>query len=189
MFDTLQNHGAWNDTAAKEVFRRFLNGVLFLHSMGVCHRDLSLENTLYQSDVGPKICDFGLSKEENADAFTVSAPSVHGTIAWSPPETLRGQACTSASDVYSFAIILYELLTRKIPYRNLQMAEVVIGVLSASNLRPSMVGREGVLGEDVMQRAWNVEPSARPTFSQIVKDLDRVLQSDEVGLSRSVDIA
>ena len=59
MFDTLQNHGAWNDTAAKEVFRRFLNGVLFLHSMGVCHRDLSLENTLYQSDVGPKICDFG----------------------------------------------------------------------------------------------------------------------------------
>ena len=110
------------------------------------------------------------------------------TIAWSPPETLRGQACTGASDVYSFGIILYELLTRKIPYRNLQMAEVVIGVLSASNLRPSMIGCEGVLGQDVMKKAWNVEPKTRPTFTQIVIDLDIMLQSNNDGLSQSVDI-
>ena len=59
MFDTLQNHGAWDETAAKNAFRSFLQGVMFLHSMGVCHRDLSLENTLYHSPSGPKICDFG----------------------------------------------------------------------------------------------------------------------------------
>ena len=50
------------------------------------------------------------------------------------------------------------MLTRRIPYRNLQMAEVVIGVLSASNLRPSLVGVGDVLGMDVMKKAWHVEP-------------------------------
>ena len=176
------------------VFFSFFSFVLFFlfiyfkPASGVLHRDLKSANVLVDESSRPKICDFGLSKEENADAFTVSAPSVHGTIAWSPPETLRGQACTGASDVYSFGIILYELLTRKIPYRNLQMAEVVIGVLSASNLRPSMIGCEGVLGQDVMEKAWNVEPKTRPTFTQIVVDLDIVLQSNNDGLSRSVNI-
>jgi len=166
----------------------FLLFFLYNTASGVLHRDLKSANVLVDESSRPKICDFGLSKEENADAFTVSAPSVHGTIAWSPPETLRGQACTGASDVYSFGIILYELLTRKIPYRNLQMAEVVIGVLSASNLRPSMIGCEGVLGQDVMEKAWNVEPKTRPTFTQIVIDLDIMLQSNNDGLSQSVDI-
>ena len=166
----------------------FYSILLYNTASGVLHRDLKSANVLVDESSRPKICDFGLSKEENADAFTVSAPSVHGTIAWSPPETLRGQACTGASDVYSFGIILYELLTRKIPYRNLQMAEVVIGVLSASNLRPSMIGCEGVLGQDVMEKAWNVEPKTRPTFTQIVIDLDIMLQSNNDGLSQSVDI-
>ena len=56
MFDMLGNQQQWNK---KVIFRKYMQGVLFLHSMDICHRDLSLENTLYQSDYGPKICDFG----------------------------------------------------------------------------------------------------------------------------------
>ena len=86
--------------------RDIAEGMSFLHRSGVCHRDLKSANVLVDESSRPKICDFGLSKEENSETFAVSAPSVHGTIAWSPPETLRGQACTAASDVYSFAIIM-----------------------------------------------------------------------------------
>jgi len=159
--------------------RDIAEGMAFLHASGVLHRDLKSANVLVDESSRPKICDFGLSKEENDEGFTMSAPSVHGTIAWSAPETLRGQACTAASDVYSFGIIMYELLSRRVPYRNLQMAEVVIGVLSASNLRPSMVGIDGFLGTDVMQSTWNAEPGTRPTFSQIVHDLDQYLNSSD----------
>ena len=143
--------------------RDIAEGMSFLHASGVMHRDLKSANVLVDESSRPKICDFGLSKEENEEGYTMSVPSVHGTIAWSAPETLRGQACTAASDVYSFSIIMYELLTRRIPYRNLQMAEVVIGVLSASNLRPSLkgIGKNGYTaagGIGIMQRCWNVEP-------------------------------
>ena len=168
--------------------RDIAEGMQFLHRSGVCHRDLKSANVLVDESSRPKICDFGLSKEENSETFTMSAPSVHGTIAWSPPETLRGQACTSASDVYSFGIIMYELLTRRIPYRNLQMAEVVIGVLSASNLRPSMAGVEDVLGTDVMMRAWHVEPGVRPTFQQIVDSLDAILRSNSEALNEPISM-
>ena len=58
MFDTMEHHGAWNHAVAKQIFRQFMEGVLFIHSMDISHRDLSLENTLFH-DGGPKICDFG----------------------------------------------------------------------------------------------------------------------------------
>jgi serine/threonine protein kinase len=86
--------------------RDIAEGMSFLHRSGVLHRDLKSANVLVDESSRPKICDFGLSKEENSESFAVSAPSVHGTIAWSPPETLRGLSCTAASDVYSFGIIM-----------------------------------------------------------------------------------
>ena len=59
MFDMLGNLGNQQQWNPKVIFRKYMEGVLFLHSMDICHRDLSLENTLYHSDYGPKICDFG----------------------------------------------------------------------------------------------------------------------------------
>ena len=114
-------------------------GMCFLHASGVLHRDLKSANILVDGASRPKICDFGLSQEEQSSA-SMAEPSAHGTIAWAAPEVLHAKECTKASDVFSFAIVFYELLSRNIPYVSLPMAEVVIGVLGASRLRPSLVG-------------------------------------------------
>jgi hypothetical protein len=68
------------------------------------------------------------------------------------------------------------------------MAEVVLGVLSASNLRPSMNGIEHLLGDDVMRRAWHVEPGVRPTFERIVNDLDLILRSNDEALNQPISM-
>jgi serine/threonine protein kinase len=119
--------------------RDIAEGMSFLHASGVLHRDLKSANILVDGASRPKICDFGLSQEEQSQA-SMAEPSAHGTIAWAAPEVLHAKECTKASDVFSFAVVFYELFSRNIPYTSLPMAEVVMGVLGASKLRPSLVG-------------------------------------------------
>ena len=97
-------------------------GMKYLYSKGIRHRDLKAANVLLDANYRAKVCDFGLSKAETLMTHTSSlnSHSSGGTVAWlSPEEIYDEEEDDEKCDVYSFAITMYEIVTREIPWKGL----------------------------------------------------------------------
>ncbi|KAK8969253.1 Serine/threonine-protein kinase CTR1 [Platanthera guangdongensis] len=132
-----------NKAAAGEIFdkRRRLHMALdvakainYLHCLNppVVHLDLKSPNLLVDKNWSVKVCDFGLSRLM-ANTF-IASTSIAGTPEWMAPEFLRGEPTNEKSDVFSFGVILWELLTMQQPWRGLGPAQVV-GAVAFQNRR------------------------------------------------------
>ena len=128
MFDMCENI-SMQEPHCQDVFRKYMQGVLFLHSLDISHRDLSLENTLYMTSYGPKICDFGGSIRydltQTVDASLVvrdnegRAEHVNrvGKQFYMSPQILAAkQYNPKCTDIWSSAIFLFLLLTGHPPW-------------------------------------------------------------------------
>ncbi len=106
--------------------REIADGLQYLHASGILHRDIKSHNVLLTSDNHAKLCDFGLSKLRTVSVASLSAASnALGTYAWSAPEViLNGDEHSPASDVYSMGIVMWELMTCKIPFEGLDHSQV-----------------------------------------------------------------
>ena len=90
----------------------------YAHDAGVIHRDMKPGNILIDRQRRPLVTDFGLAKQEHADATVTFEGQIKGTPIYMPPEQARGESrlADARSDVYSLGVILYELLTGQRPF-------------------------------------------------------------------------
>lgn len=86
------------------------------HSKGIVHRDIKADNIMVNSKNGIKVMDFGLAKLKGSLKLTKSSSTV-GTPAYMAPEQIRGGEVDSRSDIFSFGVVLYEMLTGHMPFR------------------------------------------------------------------------
>ena len=100
-------------------------GMQYLHSQGVLHRDLKSENLLLGGDMCVKVADFGISCLESQCG---SAKGFTGTYRWMAPEMIKEKAHTKKVDVYSFGIVLWELLTALTPFDNMTPEQAAFAV-------------------------------------------------------------
>ena len=89
----------------------------FAHQRLVVHRDLKPGNILVTQEGDVKLLDFGIAKLIEADTGVALATQQVMTPAYASPEQVRGEAVTTATDIYALGVILYELLTGSSPYR------------------------------------------------------------------------
>ncbi|MCI4385750.1 hypothetical protein PGIGA_G00054400 [Pangasianodon gigas] len=153
-------------------------GMNFLHSMKppLLHLNLKLSNILLDDHLHVKISDFGIIKWDDSSskmAF-IEHLAARGNISYVPPETFsqNPEPPTSKYDVYSFAIVMWEILTQKRPFCGMNMTEILIRVTSGKRPNVEKVPDdkphecEEMIG--IMQRCWRQDSSERPAFSETV---------------------
>eukprot|EP00741_Cyanophora_paradoxa_P025000 tig00000319_g24132.t1 len=166
--------------AVRRIALGVARGVAYLHALDppLIHRDLKCENVFLTDDLTPKIGDFGVSVQTGASYMM----SESGTYQYMAPELLRGERSNELVDVYSFAMLLYELVTRRVPYSDMGLQSGVAGFRAAySGLRPSLEDCPWPELADLISDCWADAPSARPQMCQIVVRLQHL-----VGTTRPV---
>ncbi|KAJ0979947.1 hypothetical protein J5N97_015421 [Dioscorea zingiberensis] len=150
-------------------------GVNYLHKCNppVIHRDLKSSNLLVDKNWTVKVGDFGLSRLKHETYLMTK--SGKGTPQWMAPEVLRSEPSDEKSDVYSYGVILWELVTEKIPWENLNAMQV-IGAVGFKNQRLEMPKDLDPQWESIIQSCWHSDPHRRPSFEELlekIKDLQR----------------
>jgi serine/threonine protein kinase len=109
---------------ARALGRELLSGLSAAHAAGVLHRDFKSENVMLRDEPGggcsPLILDFGLARAlgEGSRSSSASTPNLLGTFSYIAPEQLQGRPHTTASDVYSFGLVWFEMLTGELPFQS-----------------------------------------------------------------------
>ncbi|KAK4789138.1 hypothetical protein SAY86_020457 [Trapa natans] len=153
-------------------------GLNYLHNLSppIVHWDLKSPNLLVDRNWTVKVCDFGLSRFK-ASTF-ISAKSAAGTPEWMAPEFLRGEPSNEKSDIYSFGVILWELVTLKQPWSGHSAAQVV-GAVAFQNRRLIIPENTSPMLSSIMESCWADDPKQRPSFASIVESLKKLLKSPE----------
>ncbi|GMH77445.1 hypothetical protein TrVE_jg14035 [Triparma verrucosa] len=142
-------------------------GMKYLHRRAkVIQRDLKSRNIMVDNNFNAKICDFGLSRYMKLDQTMTFC----GTPYWTAPEIIRQEAYTEKADVYSYGIVLWELITAQEPYSGMESMEVAYAA-AERGLRPTIptVCPEGYA--ELMQRCWSDNPADRPDFTKVLEIL------------------
>jgi serine/threonine-protein kinase len=111
----LRDSGRFSPATALEIMAGVLDGLAAAHASGIVHRDVKPENVLVTADGRIKVADFGLSRALSAAGHT-RAGLLIGTVAYVPPEQVTGGATGPRGDVYSAGVMLFELLTGRLPF-------------------------------------------------------------------------
>lgn len=156
-------------------------GMDYLHSLGVIHRDLKSENLVVADDLHVKITDFGLA------CFESEMPSMTkdvGTYRWMAPEMISNKRFSKKVDVYSFGIVLWELLTGRIPFEELSPVQAAFAIVHKHARPPLPLDCPNALGY-LMHQCWSTDADKRPDFSEVVESLEELLELSRLGRSMS----
>ncbi|EAA11125.5 AGAP006461-PA [Anopheles gambiae str. PEST] len=156
-------------------------GMQYLHTHKIIHRDLKSPNILIGENDVIKISDFGTSREWNEISTKMSFA---GTVAWMAPEVIRNEPCNEKVDIWSYGVVLWELLTGEVPYKNVDSSQIIFGVGNNSLYLPIPdTCPEGF--KLLIKQCWSAKPRNRPSFKIILTHLDiagrELLQACEKG--------
>jgi serine/threonine protein kinase len=136
------NQGGLPVRSLIDIAQQIMRGLIAVHSVGVVHRDLKPANIIVASDGTLKLTDFGIARSNTAPQ-TLGASDVLGTVRYVAPEVLRGETATSAADLYSFGVVLFELLVGRTPFSEVNPAQLILAkietqVPSIESYRPDL---------------------------------------------------
>ncbi|XP_028090044.1 serine/threonine-protein kinase STY46-like isoform X2 [Camellia sinensis] len=150
-------------------------GMNYLHQNNIIHRDLKAANLLMDENEVVKVADFGVARVK-AQTGVMTAET--GTYRWMAPEVIEHRPYDHKADIFSFGIVLWELLTGKLPYDYLTPLQAAVGVVQ-KGLRPTIPKNTHPKLAELLERCWQHDPNLRPDFSEIIDILQQIAK--EVG--------
>ena len=140
--------------------RRVLQALVHLHAQGVVHRDLKPHNVVFDARRGPVICDLGLAHVP--DSLLTQRGEMLGTPAYMAPECFLAAAVDARADLFSVGVMLYELLTGRLPFEGRNSGEIMLAIVQEEPLPPSSLNAQVAPALDaVLARALAKSPARR----------------------------
>ena len=160
--ELLRDSGRFPPAAALEIMAGVLDGLAAAHASGIVHRDVKPENVLLTADGRIKVADFGLARAQSAAGHTRAGLLV-GTVSYVPPEQVTGGTTGPRGDVYSAGVMLFELLTGRLPFTgdtplSIAYQHVNTDVPAPSALAPGI----GAPVDQLVLTATSRDPARRP---------------------------
>jgi serine/threonine protein kinase len=157
----------WTPTIKAISIYRIVRGMEFAHSKGIIHRDLNPNNLLFDSEYHLRINDFKSSRANSGQStFTQRV----GNPNYVAPEMYQDGTYDSAVDVFSFGLIMYEILCDKPAFANVRRASALMAQV-LSEVRPEIPKELPQWVIKLIQRCWNTNPAYRPRFETIANVL------------------
>ncbi|HXW60352.1 MAG TPA: protein kinase, partial [Myxococcota bacterium] len=178
LYDLLQNRQELPWPIRYRIALDIAHGLETLHGYNILHRDLKSLNVLLDDRLRAKLSDFGLSKIKK-ETSSQSVQAAKGTVQWMAPELFNrvGGAATKASDIYSFGMVLWELVTRTLPFAEAENQMVVIGWIQAGQ-KESIPKDCPPLLKTLISDCWSA-PLKRPRVAQVITRLKPLSQQNE----------
>ncbi|XP_076602251.1 mitogen-activated protein kinase kinase kinase 20 isoform X1 [Chaetodon auriga] len=161
-------------TWAAEIAR----GMHYLHSeapVRVIHRDLKSRNVVLTAEKVLKICDFGASKFLTHTTHM----SLVGTFPWMAPEVIQSLPVSETCDTFSYGVVLWEMLTREIPFKGLEGLQVAWLVVEKNERLTIPSGCPASFAE-LLKNCWVTDPKERPMFKQILSTLESMSNDSQL---------
>jgi serine/threonine-protein kinase len=156
----LARHAPLDCVRAVDLVLQVLEAARFMHARGIVHRDLKCANVMVDSGGHAKVTDFGIACTR-ASRITASDTLV-GTVEYVSPERLVGQAVTEACDVYSIGVMLYEMVTGRLPFEGELVSTVALKHLHERPVSPTRVNPAVTPGlDEIIMRALEKAPENR----------------------------
>uniref|UniRef100_A0A9J8BK54 Ephrin type-B receptor 3 n=1 Tax=Cyprinus carpio carpio TaxID=630221 RepID=A0A9J8BK54_CYPCA len=173
------NDGQFTVIQLVGMLRGIASGMKYLSDMNYVHRDLAARNILVNSNLVCKVSDFGLSRfleDDPTDPTYTSSLGGKIPIRWTAPEAIAYRKFTSASDVWSYGIVMWEVMSYgERPYWDMSNQDVINAVEQDYRLPPPMDCPTAL--HQLMLDCWVKERNLRPKFSQIVNTLDKLIRN------------
>jgi predicted Ser/Thr protein kinase len=164
------NGATITDAKRKELALKIAYGLLHLHNNNIVHRDLAARNILLTAEGQPKISDFGMSRIVKDDATQGKTKSLVGPLRWMAPESLKSQAYSVKSDVWSYGILVWEIAAGSEPHMEEDQLVVIVKIRD-SGFTPAIPPNCDPALKEVMEMCWQLDPNNRPTMEDVVARL------------------
>lgn len=163
LFDLLVERGPLQEVEAIKYFRQIILGTAYCHALGICHRDLKPENLLLDSNLNVKLADFGMAAlESNGKLLETSCGSPH----YAAPEIVSGlKYHGAASDIWSCGVILFALLTGRLPFDDENIRNLLLKVQAGNFEIPDELSFEA---KDLICKMLTVDPLDRIQTEKIL---------------------
>ena len=170
---------------AVRIAKDIAGGLASAHANNIVHCDIKPHNILMTEDNRAKIGDFGIARAVTESTMTYSG-SVMGSVHYFSPEQARGSMITPKSDVYSLGIVLYEMLTGRLPFNGENPVSIAMKHVEEEPVPPTALRHDiPPMLEAIVLRAMNKNPDVRPTSAEMVRELSVVEKT--FGMTKAAD--
>lgn len=184
--DELVSRRAFSIDETLTVFASICEAVGYIHQNGIVHRDIKAQNIKLTSGGSVKLLDFGIAKETASHGLTQTG-GVIGTPNYLSPEQLTGEKATSQADVWALGVLLYEMLTGKLPFEGDTLAGLVLKITTAQFIPPESVN-PGIPREaaNIVRKCLKRDPRARyQTADELANAVRLTLGKRSYGITSS----
>ena len=163
-------------------------GIAAAHEQHIIHRDIKPQNMIISKDGKVKVADFGIARAVSSQ--TVNSSAAVGSVHYISPDQARGGYCDERSDIYSFGITLYEMVTGRVPFEGDNTVAVALAHLEDPVVPPGDYNPQVYPGlEDIILKCTKKKPDRRyGSMEEVIHDLRRVLMDPECDIYQNEEI-
>ena len=171
--DRIRQEGHLSVSESLRVAREIAEALAHAHANNLVHCDIKPHNILMMADGHAKVADFGIARDVTESTMTYSG-NVIGSVHYFSPEQAKGTMITPKSDVYSLGVVLYEMLTGKLPFTGENPVSIAVKHLQEEPVPVRQIDPAiPPVVEAIVSKAMSKDPAMRPTSAELVQDISQ----------------